>query len=129
MKPERDRPINSEPCQHCAACLSVCTVVAHGGVSILSELTGEAREGAWHCVNCWRCIEHCPHGVDIYDAMMRRRRQEAAPPAIQGSIERIRRSGCALIIQDLNSLRSMHDLDAMDIIEEQTVKRLLTEPG
>jgi heterodisulfide reductase subunit C len=104
-------------------------VVANGGVSILSELTGDDRAGAWHCVNCWRCIELCPHGIDIYGLMMQRRRQEPAPPAIEGSIERICRSGCALVIRDLNVVRMMHGLDAVDIIEEKTVNLLLADPG
>ncbi len=128
MKPERKRPSDSEQCRQCAACLDTCVVVAHGGASILSELTGDDQQGAWHCVNCWRCIERCPHGVDIYDVMMRRRRQEPVPPAIEGSIDRICRSGCALRIRDLNALRVMHGLDRLEIIDEETVNRLLAEP-
>ncbi len=129
MRAPHIRSGDSEPCRQCAACVCVCTIVVHGGASILSELTGEERRGAWHCVNCWRCIEHCPHGVDIYDAMMRRRREETAPPGIQGSLDRIRSSGCALNIRDLNALRSMQGLDAMNIIEARTVHLLLSESG
>ena len=115
-------------CDQClkpGICLEACMVARNGKPSILSKLTANSPTGAWNCVNCWKCIDICPMGFDIYSYMMARRRQEDMPELIGKSVENITRTGCSIKLIGLNQIREMYGLKPFRMIKEKEVKILL----
>jgi Fe-S oxidoreductase len=100
-------------------------VVRNGKPSILSELIANSLIGAWNCVNCWKCIDICQTGFDIYSFMMARRRHEDMPELIGKSVENITRTGCSIRLRGLNQIREMYGLKPFRMIKEKEVKILL----
>ena len=100
-------------------------VARSGRPSVLAGLTADTPTGAWNCVNCWKCIDVCPRGVDIYSLMMARRRQEEMPELIGKSVENITRTGCSIRLRGLNEIREMYGLKPLRMIKEKKVKILL----
>jgi heterodisulfide reductase subunit C len=100
-------------------------VARSGKPSVLAGLTADAPTGAWHCVNCWKCIDVCPRDIDIYSLMMARRRQEDMPELIGKSVENITRTGCSIKVKGLNQIREMYGLKPFRMIKEKKVKILL----
>lgn len=96
-----------------------------GRPSIVSELNENSKNGAWNCVNCWKCIEACPEEVDIYSFMMERRQHENIPSQIRDSIDNITNTGCALSLRGIDQIREMHGLQSLRLIGEQKLKTLL----
>jgi len=113
-------------CDQCPQiCLEACMVARSGKPSVLAGLTADAPTGAWHCVNCWKCIEVCPRDIDIYSLMMARRRLEDMPELVEKSVDNISRTGCSIIVRGLNQIREMYGLKPVRLIEEQKKKILL----
>lgn len=112
-------------CSRCGICRQFCLVLKAGNASIASELTEASGLGAWNCINCWKCIESCPEGVDIYSYMMERRRLEDMPLPIRESVENIKTTGCALSVQGLDQLREMYGLSPLGLVDKETVRALL----
>jgi len=96
-----------------------------GKLSVLAGLTADSPTGAWHCVNCWKCIDVCPRDVDIYSLIMARRRQEDMPELVEKSVDNISRTGCSINVRGLNQIREMYGLKPVRLIEEQKTKILL----
>lgn len=121
--------LNSEKtCGQClqpGICLKECMVARDGKPSILSELIADSQTGAWNCVNCWKCIDICPLGFDIYSFMMARRRQEDMPELIVKSVENINHTGCSIRLRGLNQIREMYGLKPFRMIEKKKVEILL----
>lgn len=92
---------------------------------MISELNEGDCEGAWNCINCWKCMEACPLDVDIYGLMMEKRRGEEAPDLIKRSIKNITLLGSTIGLYDINDIRKMHGLPSIELIEEGEVKTLL----
>ena len=117
---------NSKECGQCPQiCLEACMVARSGRPSVLAGLIGDSPTGAWHCVNCWKCIDVCPRDVDIYSLMMARRRQENMPELIEKSVDNISRTGCSIIVRGLNQIREMYGLKPVRLIDGQKAKALL----
>lgn len=113
-------------CDQCPQiCLEACMVARSGKPSVLAGLTADTPTGAWHCVNCWKCIDVCPRDIDIYSLMMARRRQEDMPELIGKSVENITRTGCSIKVKGLNQIREMYGLKPFRMIKEKKVKILL----
>lgn len=92
---------------------------------MISELNEVDCEGAWNCINCWKCMEACPLDVDIYGLMMDKRRGEEAHDLIKRSIMNITRLGSTISLYEINDIRKMHGLPPIELIEESEVKALL----
>lgn len=119
-----DRQSKKE-CNQCGICQELCMVFKSRKASIVSELNENSQVGAWNCVNCWKCIEVCPQGVDIYSFMTERRRKEDIPEIIRHSINNIINTGCSMNLQGMNEVREMYGLKPLRLIREQRLKTLL----
>lgn len=100
-----------------------------GGHSIASELNELAVDGAWNCANCWRCIDVCPHGVDIYGFMMKRRRQEQIPQPIRRGIDGIFRNSFWFGESQFNDVRISFGLPAVRFLDREKVAVLMVDEG
>ena len=114
-------------CNECGQCVESCLVVRSGEGSIVSELNKMADTGAWNCVNCWKCIEACPQGVDIYGFMMARRRKEDSPLTVRQSVRNIMERGCSIYLRGINDIREADGLAPLKLIEKHRVKTLLED--
>jgi len=120
-----DESFSIETCRQCGACLDLCLCVKMDHPSICSYLAKGEAGGAWICANCWRCEDGCPHGVDVFSAMMRQRRMEPPPSAIAVAIENINTRGCAFHIQGLDDMRKTHGLSPVTMIGREDLAYLL----
>jgi heterodisulfide reductase subunit C len=114
-------------CTKCGLCMASCPVWTHGTPSIVSVLNEASEEGAWHCVNCWRCMEACPSDVDIYGFMMAKRKEEEAPRGIEEGLVSITGKGCSMNIRGLNEIRETYGLRPVKLLERDKVRVLLEE--
>lgn len=117
---------SQKECGQCPQiCLETCMLARSGKLSVLAGLIANSPAGAWHCVNCWKCIEVCPQNVDIYSLIMARRRQEDMPELVEKSVDNISRTGFSINVRGLNQIREMYGLKPVRLIEEQKIKILL----
>ncbi|MDO8736993.1 MAG: hypothetical protein Q7K29_07940, partial [Thermoleophilia bacterium] len=86
-----------------------------------------SETGAWNCSNCWKCEESCPVGVDIYDVMMKKRREEEAPAQYRRSYERICETGYSFPVEEINTIREMWGLRKVRLADPEKVRRLLAD--
>ena len=95
------------------------------GHSIASELNELAEDGAWNCTNCWRCIEVCPQGVDIFGFMVKRRREEEIPELIRMGIEGVLNKGFWFGDIQFNEVRESFGLPAVKLLGRKKVALLM----
>jgi len=107
--------------------MASCPVWKHGMASIVSVLNEASEDGAWLCVNCWRCMEACPSDFDIYGFMMAKRKEEETPPGIEEGLVNITRTGCSMNIRGLNEIREIFDLGPVKLLEKDKVRILFEE--
>ena len=100
-----------------------------GGHSIASELNELGRDGAWNCANCWRCIEACTRGVDIFGFMMKRRREEEIPELIRRGIDGIFRKGFWFGESQFNEVRELFGLPTVRFLGREKVGILIGDGG
>lgn len=116
-----------EECDQCMRCADYCMVTAVDGHSIASELNELADDGAWNCASCWRCIEVCPRGVDIFGFMMKRRREEGVPEPIRKGIDGVFRSGFWFGDIQFNEVRESFGLPAVRLLGREKVALLMAD--
>ena len=117
-----------EGCTQCGLCREVCIVERMGAHSITSFLCGDEDYSSWLCSSCWRCQEVCPEGVDIHAIMMDKRREQGPPAGHETNFRNVLQSGYALPIgAEINEMRRIHDLDAVQLIPVDWVEILLRE--
>ncbi|MHB1390098.1 MAG: 4Fe-4S dicluster domain-containing protein [Thermoleophilia bacterium] len=112
-------------CDRCGACRQTCMVERLGGDSITTILNGESETGAWNCSNCWKCIDACPLGADIYSAIIDRRRQEKPPATYREAFASICRVGFIFPMEEINTIREMWGLDHIRLIDPKILGKLL----
>jgi len=113
-------------CETCGICRPCCLASrVAGGTSIVSIICGDSETGAWNCANCWKCIEACPEGVDVYEEMIRQRREEEAPEEYRKKYESICKTGYGLPVDELNDLREMWGLKKIKLIDREKLRKLL----
>lgn len=98
-----------------------------GGHSIASELNDLAADGAWNCASCWRCIEVCPQGVDIFGFMMKRRKEEEIPELIRKGIDGIFGSGFWFGDIQFNEVRESFGLPSVRFLGREKVALLMAD--
>ena len=108
-------------------CVGCCVVTEMGGHSIASELNGIDGDGAWNCASCWKCIEICPQGVDIFGFMMKRRKEEGIPELIRKGIDGIFNTGFWFGDIQFNAVRESFGLPAVKLLGRKKVALLM--PG
>jgi CO dehydrogenase/acetyl-CoA synthase alpha subunit len=123
---EIDIPKECDQCMKCADC---CIITVMDGHSIASELNELADDGAWNCANCWRCIEVCPQGVDIFGFMMQRRREEEIPEFIRKGIDGILRNGFWFGDIQFNEVRELYGLPPIRLLGREKVALLMVDGG
>ena len=109
-------------CTRCGACREVCIAFKLGvptGASVLE------REDIFTCAGCWKCIETCPEGVDIYRLMVEARRKGELPESFRIGIKNILDTGYAMPMRGINAIREMHRLPAIEKVKPGMVKKLL----
>ena len=116
-------------CKKCGDCRRCCMVARSGGQSIATILNGDGAAGAWNCANCWMCVDSCPEGVDIYQEMLARRRDEEAPASYRRSYENIRRTGYSMPVEDINTIREMWGLGEIHLADPEKIAKLLPPGG
>lgn len=116
-------------CDQCMKCADYCIVTAMDGHSIASELNELAEDGAWNCASCWRCIEACPQGVDIFRFMMQRRREEEVPELIRKGIDGILSNGFWFGDFQFNEVRESFGLSAVQFLGREKVALLMVDEG
>lgn len=116
-------------CDNCMKCVACCVVAKMGGHSIASELNEIDGNGAWNCANCWKCIEVCPRGVDIFEFMMERRREEDPPDLIRRGIDGIFGKGFWFVEGQCNEVREACGLPAVRLLSQEKVALLMAEEG
>ncbi len=117
-------------CTHCGLCREACIVERLGARSITSFLCGDDDYSSWLCSSCWRCQEVCPQEVDIHTVMMKKRREEEAPPRYRAIMTNVRQSGYALMIDEkINEMRRMHGLQPLELVPAEWIEALLSESG
>jgi Fe-S oxidoreductase len=99
------------------------------GHSITSELNEIAGNGAWNCANCWKCIEVCPCGVDIFEFMMEKRKEEDPPDLIRKGIDGILSTGFWFGEIQFNEVRESFVLPAVRLLGQEKVALLMAEEG
>ena len=115
-----------EDCTRCGLCRDACIVERMGAHSITSFLNGDEEYSSWLCSSCWRCQEVCPRGIDIHAVMMRQRRDEEPPARHVANLRNVLHSGYALpVSDDINELRRIHGLDAVQLVPVEWVEVLL----
>lgn len=119
-----------ENCTQCGLCRDACIVERLGAHSITSFLCGDDDYSSWLCSSCWRCQEVCPQEVDIHTVMMKKRREEEAPPRYRAIMTNVRRSGYAMMIDEkVNEMRRMHGLEPLELVPAEWIEALLSESG
>ena len=116
-------------CDQCMKCADCCIITTMDGYSIASELNELAENGAWNCASCWRCIEVCPQGVDIFGFMMKRRREEKIPELIRKGIDGIFRKGFWFGDIQFNEVRELFGLPAVRFLGREKVALLMADEG
>lgn len=112
-------------CDRCMKCVGCCVVTEMGGHSIASELNEIIGDGAWNCANCWKCIEICPQGVDIFGFMMKRRKEEGIPELIRKGFDGIFRKGFWFGDIQFNEVRESFGLPAVKLLGRKKVALLM----
>ena len=113
-------------CTRCGACKRVCIAFKQGvptGASVLE------REDSFTCAGCWKCVEACPEGVDIYSLMMEARRRGKLPESFRMGIKYILETGYAMPVRGVNAIREMYGMSAIRKVKPEVVKKLLREVG
>lgn len=110
-------------------CADCCIITAMDGNSITSELNELADDGAWNCANCWRCIEVCPQGVNIFGFMMERRREEEIPELIRKGINGILNIGFWSGDIQFNEIRELCGLPPVRLLGREKVALLMADGG
>lgn len=118
-----------QECDHCMRCADGCIITMMNGHSITSELNELAKDGAWNCASCWRCIEVCPRGVDIFGFMMKRRMEEEVPELIRKGIDGIFRKGFWFGDIQFNEVRESFVLPAVRLLGREEIAMLMAEEG
>lgn len=118
-----------EDCDHCMKCVDCCIITQMDGYSIASELNELSGDGAWSCANCWRCMEVCPQGVDIFGFMMKRRRKEEIPELIRRGIDGIFRKGFWFGDSQFNEIRELFGLPVVRFLGREKVALLMADEG
>ena len=116
-------------CDQCMRCAYSCIITRMNGHSITSELNALAKDGAWNCASCWRCIEVCPQGVDIFGFMMKRRMEEEIPELIRKGIDGIFSTGFWFGEIQFNEVRESFVLPAVRVLGQEKVALLMAEEG
>ena len=109
-------------CTRCSACRLVCIAFKKGvptGASVLE------RSDVFTCAGCWKCVEACPEGVDIYALMMRARRGSELPESYRSAVRRILATGYAMPMRGVNAIREMHGLRAVKRVKPEVIEKLL----
>ena len=114
-----------QECDQCMRCADCCVILKMDGHSIASELNELAEDGAWNCTNCWRCIEVCPQGVDIFGFMVKRRREEEIPELIRMGIEGVLNKGFWFGDIQFNEVRESFGLPAVKLLGRKKVALLM----
>jgi heterodisulfide reductase subunit C len=99
----------------------------YAGESITTILNEATDTGAWSCSNCWKCEESCPIGVDVYEMMMEKRRQEEAPVRYRKAYESICATGYSMPVDEINTIREMWGLKKIRLTDPTKVRRLLED--
>jgi heterodisulfide reductase subunit C len=100
----------------------VCIALKRGlsmGASVLE------RSDAFTCAGCWKCVEACPEGVDIYALMLEARRRSGLPESYRLAVRRILTTGYAMPMRGVNAIREMHNLKAIRRVKPEVVRKLL----
>ncbi len=118
-----------EQCDQCMKCADCCIVTTMDGHSIASELNELEGDGAWNCASCWKCIEICPQGVDIFGFMMKRRKAEGIPELIRKGIDGIFSTGFWFGEVHFNEVRESFALPAVRLLGREKVALLMSEKG
>jgi len=116
-------------CDQCMRCAYSCIITRMNGHSITSELNELAKDGAWNCASCWRCIEVCPQGVDIFGFMMKRRIEEEIPELVRKGIDGIFSTGFWFEGIQFNEIRESFMLPAVRLLGREKVALLMAEKG
>lgn len=112
-------------CSGCPLCRRCCMVAQAGSESITTILSGASATGAWNCSNCWKCVEICPEGVDVFAVMMGKRRQEPIPAQYRHALRNIREAGYIFPIDKVNTMREMWGLEPIEPVDPRKVRKLL----
>jgi len=120
-----------DACIQCGTCVTVCPVERVGGHAIVTFLADpEATDySVWLCTSCWRCVEACPQGVDIYGLMMEQRRREPPPAGYEAAIASALSCGAALEVpqEELDQVRADRGLERVELPSPDLVRKLLAE--
>lgn len=113
-----------EVCRRCGACRGVCLVE---DLSPEVESSVLEREDKFLCANCWKCMEVCPHQVDIYGIMMEARRKRNLPESFHISVKNIISTGYSMPMRGMASIREMYGLRPIEPPDMEKMRRLLRE--
>ena len=113
-------------CTRCGVCREYCIAARTTGSSVTTILCGGTETGAWNCSNCWKCVEACPEGVDVYSYMMERRRQEEPPAQYRKSYDNICGTGYSFPVEEINTIREMWGLGKIRLASPETIRKLLS---
>lgn len=86
-------------CTACGLCRDVCPATQAGAPSIAVTLSG-GTGSVFNCCFCWKCIDVCPHDVDIYLLMSFARQDTRAPLNYRTMAANVADSGRALPISE-----------------------------
>jgi len=109
-------------CTRCGACVRVCIAARQGlatGASVLE------RSDRFTCAGCWKCVEACPEGVDIYGLMMQSRRYRELPESYKAAVRRIQSTGYAMPAEGVNAIREMYGLRPIRRVRRRVLEILL----
>jgi len=115
-------------CTRCGACVRVCIAARRGtptGASVLE------REDPFTCAGCWKCVEACPEGVDIYALMLEARRRGRLPESFSFALRNILDTGYSMPVRGVNAIREMYGLPPIRRVKPEVVRKLLRDvkPG
>ncbi len=111
-----------EACIRCSRCKQLCIVE-----KLKPEVSSSVleRENPFLCASCWKCMDICPAGIDIYGMMMEARRKGRLPEDFKMSIENIINTGYSMPMRDINVIREMYGLEPIETVSPEIVKKLL----
>ena len=117
--------MNRRICDQCGVCRDCCIVEKLGGEAVTTILGGDSVTGAWNCANCWKCIESCPAGFDIYQAIIERRGAEEAPASYREALENICRYGYIFPMEEIDRIREMWGLPPVRQVDPEIIRKLI----
>ncbi|MHB8142137.1 MAG: hypothetical protein ACYDGX_00525 [Thermoleophilia bacterium] len=116
--------MNRNSCDQCGVCRECCIVEKLGGKAITTILSGDSETGAWNCANCWKCIESCPAGFDIYLAIIEHRRAEKAPASYREALDNICHYGYIFPMEEIDRIREMWGLPPVRRVDPKIIRKL-----